>query len=151
MNKLEVFENMCNGCVKLENGVCTDLHPRATGECYKPANKNAVCLGCAYDIVTGCNNKLICQNGSLYTHQGQTVYKKEKEMVNHPDHYQGKNGMEVIDVIDAFTSELSGVEAFDTGNVIKYICRWKEKNGVEDLEKVLWYTKHLIDYVKKNK
>ena len=72
-----------------------------------------------------------------------------KEMVNHPDHYQSKNGMEVIDVIEAFTSELEGVEAFDTANVIKYICRWKKKNGVEDLKKVKWYVEHLIEHLEK--
>ena len=67
--------------------------------------------------------------------------------VNHPDHYQSKTGMEVINVIEAFTDGLNGVEAFDTGNAIKYICRWKNKNGVEDLEKARWYIEHLINYI----
>ena len=67
--------------------------------------------------------------------------------VNHPDHYQSKTGIEVIDVIEAFTDGLNGVEAFDTGNAIKYICRWKNKNGVEDLEKARWYIEHLINYI----
>lgn len=55
--------------------------------------------------------------------------------VNHPNHYQSETGLEVIDVIDAFTDGLDGVEAFNTGNIIKYVCRWKKKNGIEDLEK----------------
>ena len=59
-----------------------------------------------------------------------------------------KTGMEVIDVIEAFTDELKGVEATDTGNIIKYACRWKKKNGIQDLEKILWYTQHLIDHLK---
>lgn len=71
--------------------------------------------------------------------------------VNHPDHYQSKTGIEVIDVIEAFTDGLNGVEAFDTGNAIKYICRWKNKNGVEDLEKARWYIEHLINYINKKK
>lgn len=45
------------------------------------------------------------------------------EMVNHPDHYQSETGLEVIDVIEAFTFDLRGIEAFNTGNIIKYICR----------------------------
>nr|DAJ97366.1 MAG TPA: nucelotide kinase [Herelleviridae sp.] len=73
---------------------------------------------------------------------------QKREMVNHPDHYQSKLGIEVIDAIDAFTEGLEGIEAFDTGNIIKYICRWKQKNGIEDLEKVKWYTQHLIDHLK---
>ena len=69
--------------------------------------------------------------------------------VNHPNHYQSKTGLEVIDVIDAFTHGLDGVLAFDTGNVIKYICRWKQKNGLEDLKKAKWYLEDLINHLEK--
>lgn len=70
-----------------------------------------------------------------------------KDMVNHPSHYQSESGLEVIDVIKAFTSNLTGIEATDTGNVLKYMCRWKNKNGVEDLKKAKWYLEHLINNV----
>ena len=73
------------------------------------------------------------------------------DMVNHPSHYKAKNGMEVIDVIEAFTANLEGYEATHTGNVIKYICRWKEKNGLEDLRKARWYLNRLIENIEKNK
>lgn len=76
------------------------------------------------------------------------MYESEDKMVSHPEHYMSKTGMEVIDVIEAFTDELKGVEATDTGNIIKYPCRWKKKNGIQDLEKILWYTQHLIDHLK---
>lgn len=75
----------------------------------------------------------------------------ESDMVNHPKHYKAKNGMEVIDVIEAFTENLKGYEATHTGNVIKYICRWKEKNGLEDLRKAQWYLNRLIENIEKNK
>ncbi len=32
---------------------------------------------------------------------------------------------------------------FIEGNVIKYICRWREKNGLEDLDKVIHYVELL--------
>lgn len=70
------------------------------------------------------------------------------DAVNHPNHYQSETGLEVIDVIDAFTDGLDGVEAFNTGNIIKYVCRWKKKNGIEDLEKAKWYLENLIKEVK---
>lgn len=70
-------------------------------------------------------------------------------MVNHPRHYQSETGMEAIDAIEAFTFDLKGVEAFDTGNIIKYICRWKAKNGLQDLKKARWYIDHLIEHVEK--
>ena len=76
------------------------------------------------------------------------MYESEDKMVSHPEHYMSKIGMEVIDVIEEFTDELKGVEATDTGNIIKYACRWKKKNGIQDLEKILWYTQHLIDHLK---
>lgn len=71
------------------------------------------------------------------------------DMIMHPEHYQGEFGMEVIDVIENFTAGLTGIEATDTGNIIKYACRWKKKNGVEDLEKIKWYCDHLINYLAK--
>lgn len=73
-----------------------------------------------------------------------------EDMVNHPKHYKTANGLETIDVIEAFTDGLNGVEATDTGNIIKYACRWKKKNGIEDLKKIRWYVDHLIAYLEKN-
>lgn len=71
------------------------------------------------------------------------------DMVNHPSHYKSETGLEAIDVIEAFTFNLKGIEATDTGNIIKYICRWKGKNGLEDLRKARWYLNHLIEHVEK--
>ena len=78
----------------------------------------------------------------------QEYYKKsgissEKDMVNHPPHYK-VGGFEVIDIIQAFTQDLNGIAAVDTGNAIKYILRWHNKNGIEDLKKAKWYIEHLI-------
>lgn len=67
--------------------------------------------------------------------------------VNHPKHYQSETGMEVIDVIEAFTFDLKGIVATDTGNILKYICRFGKKNGLEDLRKARWYLNHLIKHI----
>lgn len=56
------------------------------------------------------------------------------DAVNHPSHYTQGN-IECIDAIEAATAELTGIEAVCTGNAIKYLWRWKQKNGVEDLKK----------------
>ena len=66
------------------------------------------------------------------------------DMVNHPSHYISETGLETIDVIEAFTFDLTGMEAVCTGNVLKYICRWKHKNGLQDLKKAQWYLDRLI-------
>lgn len=76
------------------------------------------------------------------------MYESKDNMVSHPSHYQTESGLEAIDVIEAFTADLRGIEAIDTGNIIKYVCRWKRKNGIQDLEKIMWYTQHLIDHLK---
>ena len=77
------------------------------------------------------------------------MYESNDRMVSHPNHYQSETGLEVIDVIEAFTFDLKGIEATDTGNILKYICRWKNKNGLQDLEKAQWYLTHLIDHLRK--
>lgn len=77
------------------------------------------------------------------------MYESNDRMVSHPNHYQSETGLEVIDVIEAFTFDLKGIEATDTGNILKYICRWKNKNGLQDLEKAQWYLTHLIEHLRK--
>lgn len=64
--------------------------------------------------------------------------------VNHPSHYN-QGGIEVWDVISAFTKDLEGAEAFYAGNVIKYALRWNHKNGIEDLEKAKVYIDKIIE------
>ena len=76
-------------------------------------------------------------------------YECDDKMVSHPSHYQSDNGLEVIDVLEAFTDGLQGIEATDTGNVLNYMCRWKKKNGLQDLKKAMWYLQHLINHVEK--
>jgi hypothetical protein len=41
----------------------------------------------------------------------------------------------------------TGIEAVCTANVIKYVWRYEEKNGAEDLRKALWYLERLIKEV----
>lgn len=78
------------------------------------------------------------------------MYETNDKMVSHPAHYQSETGLEVIDVIEAFTFDLKGIEATDTGNILKYMCRWKQKNGLQDLKKAMWYLTHLIEHVEKD-
>jgi hypothetical protein len=70
----------------------------------------------------------------------------EVDNVNHPSHYT-QGGIECIDAIKAAVIGLVGIEAVCTANVIKYIWRWKFKNGLEDLKKARWYLDRLIKEV----
>lgn len=63
--------------------------------------------------------------------------------VMHPSHYT--NGE--IEVIDYIRDKLTGDEfiGYCTGNVIKYVSRWRLKGGLEDLKKAEVYLKWAID------
>lgn len=66
------------------------------------------------------------------------------DMVNHPPHYTA-GGIECIDALEAATIGLKGIEAVCTANAIKYLWRWKQKGGKQDLEKAIWYIRHMAD------
>ena len=66
-----------------------------------------------------------------------------------PSHYK-QGGIECIEALKAATVNLKGIEAVCTANAIKYLWRWKEKNGTEDMKKSLWYINRLIQEVSNN-
>ena len=74
---------------------------------------------------------------------------KLPEEIDHPRRYC-KGGMECHDAIAAATSNLTGVQAFDTGNVIRYMWRWADKGGVLDLQKARKYIDYIIKDVETN-
>ena len=65
------------------------------------------------------------------------------DMVNHPVHYT-QGGIECIDALKAATVSKTGIEAVCTANAIKYLWRYEEKNGIEDVKKARWYIDRLI-------
>ena len=65
------------------------------------------------------------------------------DMVNHPSHYT-QGGIECIDALKAATVSKTGTEAVCTANAIKYLWRYEEKNGIEDVKKARWYIDRLI-------
>jgi len=61
--------------------------------------------------------------------------------VNHPPHYN-QAGIECLDAIAAATGD--GFEHYLQGNILKYLWRYRYKNGLEDLKKAQWYLNKLI-------
>ena len=68
-----------------------------------------------------------------------------EDMVNSPPHYN-QNGIECIDAIESATGH--NFKYYLQGNIMKYLWRYKYKNGVEDLEKAQWYLNKLISTIK---
>lgn len=64
--------------------------------------------------------------------------KKVNTPIN-PSYYKGK--IECIEVIEQLQAP------FSIGNVIKYLWRWRGKNGLEDLRKARWYLDRAIKEV----
>jgi len=64
------------------------------------------------------------------------------DLVNSPPHYN-QAGIECVDAIAAATDD--GFEYYLQGNIIKYLWRYRYKNGIEDLEKAQWYLNKLIE------
>ncbi len=68
-----------------------------------------------------------------------------KDNIN-PQHY--KNGkVECIDALEAATVNKKGIEAVCTANVIKYLWRYEDKNGYEDVQKAQWYLEKLLEAI----
>lgn len=67
---------------------------------------------------------------------------KEYDTVECPRHYNSGS----IECIDSIKESLDpdGFKGYLKGNVQKYLWRYKQKNGVEDLRKAKWYLDRLI-------
>ena len=67
------------------------------------------------------------------------------DTVNHPAHYTS-GGVECIEAIKA-SMTADGFCDYCKGNIIKYIWRWRDKGGIEDLKKAQVYLGWLIEAV----
>jgi len=66
------------------------------------------------------------------------------DMIDHPPHYNSSPAkcecgrrIECIDI----TRHMS----FNLGNSLKYLWRWQDKGGIEDLRKARWYLEDAIN------
>ena len=78
-----------------------------------------------------------------YDHVYKNMDENVPDMVNHPQHYT-QGGIECIDALKAATVGKRGIEAVCVANVIKYLWRYEEKNGIEDIRKAKWYVERLL-------
>lgn len=62
--------------------------------------------------------------------------------VNHPKHYIQRD-FECIDILRSLLGK-QGFESYCRGNCLKYLWRYEDKGGIEDLKKCRWYLNELI-------
>ena len=70
-----------------------------------------------------------------------------KDAIN-PDHYK-RGDVECIDAIEAATVGKKGTEAICVANVIKYLWRYENKDGIKDVKKAQWYLERLLKNLNK--
>lgn len=126
----------------------------ATVEIKKECERHTTCVECAlFKKDFGCIVPEIMEDNYIEfisnelteceAHELVRKHLKVHDNVNSPAHYC-KGGIECIDAIKSATVGLQGVEGYCIGNAIKYLWRWKFKNGLEDLKKARWYIDRTI-------
>ena len=98
-------------------------------------------LAIAYDHV--CKNSEARLDGSHLKNEEVKIDENVPDMVNHPQH-STQGGIECIDALKAATVGKRGIEAVCVANVIKYLWRYEEKNGIEDVRKAKFYIERLL-------
>ena len=100
---------------------------------------NVICKVCKQEYIINkstLNREMEGQN--FYICPTCRLYGTEEKNNINPDHY-GSSGIDVIDFCQANNLD------FMQGNVIKYVFRYKNKNGLEDLEKAKEYIDRMIE------
>ena len=84
-----------------------------------------------------------------YSTKSQYESKAVTDVINHPSHYK-QFSREVIDTMQ----DMSTAEEFKGYlklNAVKYLSRYQGKNGVEDLDKAIWYVTKLKEVLEEEK
>ena len=120
----------------------------------KKNKRNGICMTCINNdglrnlCVSHLRPKMRIRNGETFecNRYEPVEVPVKKDMVNHPNHYQGD-----IEVIDYIRDKLThtGFTDYCCGNVLKYVSRWRKKDGVQDLKKAKVYLEWMIESAEK--
>ena len=83
------------------------------------------------------------KESKLYTERLFAPHVEHDEVTN-PKHYQGINGLEVIEVHKNFLTK-EELRGYYKGNILKYLLRERNKNGLVDLKKARRHLDWLIE------
>ncbi|MBT2696373.1 DUF3310 domain-containing protein [Bacillus sp. ISL-40] len=72
-----------------------------------------------------------------------------EDLINKPSHYH-KGGIDVIAIMELYFP-LEQQIGFHRGNMLKYLLRYRDKGGIQDLEKSGFYAQKLIELEKKRR
>ena len=123
-----------NGCrLRKPGGFCrwNDLSDESTEDCYH------------FLIAEGLIGKPEQPEINFVKAERNDEVEPTNDAVQHPSHYT-HGGIECIEAIRA-SMTADGFCDYCKGNIIKYIWRWRDKGGVEDLRKASVYLDWLIN------
>ena len=123
-----------NGCrLRKPGGFCrwNDLSDESTEDCYH------------FLIAEGIIGKPEQPEINFVKAERNDEVEPTNDAVQHPSHYT-QGGIECSDAIRA-SMTADGFCDYCKGNIIKYIWRWRDKGGVEDLRKASVYLDWLIN------
>ena len=136
---IDVLDKYCDRCIGCTNCELKNLYDEQVDD-FTSNN------GCSFDEMDEqMIKKIYCWYKELDQAACENTEAKEPDvdMVNHPSHYT-QGSIECIDALKAATVSKTGIEAVCTANAIKYLRRYEEKNGIEDVKKARWYIDRLI-------
>lgn len=133
----------------------------------KPTGRNTYC--CAFSVLSLSSEDEYCIKGQKAN--GESFYclkeywyfepvlqkdsqydKNTNDPVNNPSHYQLLPGVEVIDVLDALCNKLdkseslvlTGAQKSYYAQMMGYLMRCMDKNGLQDMKKAKFYLDRII-------
>lgn len=78
-----------------------------------------------------------------HTNWGKSISQAQsQDIINKPEHYH-LGGIDAIEILETKFGPIMS-KGFFLGNVIKYVLRYQQKGGIEDLEKAKFYLDALI-------
>ena len=91
-----------------------------------------------------------CSDHDKHTDRKVIKIMSENDVVNNPSHYMlfPEYGVEVRDVIERLVNKFNnepGMLIADYVQMMQYVMRFMQKNGVEDLKKGRWYLDKMIE------
>ena len=141
--KEEILNRYCNSIDDCDNCELMKKYDKDTSEFID--QYSCIFHKMSDDMLNKCYNWYKELDQTAYENAEAECCNKEPDidMVNHPSHYT-QGGIECIDALKAATVSKTGIEAVCTANAIKYLWRYEEKNGIEDVKKARWYIDRLI-------
>ena len=138
----------CGSCKHFDFGAnCASDNPNSqVGDCneYEPIYNGATTVSTSAEDAA---KETTAKTFLNYTPAGEVPAITKSDMVNHPSHYTA-GSIECIKAIEA-SMPPDGFQDYCKGNVLKYVWRFRQKNGLEDLKKARVYLNWMIESLEK--